>query len=161
MAFLLTIKFIYLKSFLLKTFILKTDYLYYINTSKKIQTTLPLYSLKEILKFFWKNTLRKVQFLTQYYVRNENIWGDGFLFDFLQKKTADLWVRQFVIFTGFLFSERLIFDLIVRIYLDTLIWPLHYFSIFETTNVSEMLLNVLFQYVSLFIFRCSFYAIYF
>ena len=25
-----------------------------------------------------------------YYVRNEYIWQDGFLFDFLQKKTADL-----------------------------------------------------------------------
>jgi hypothetical protein len=26
-----------------------------------------------------------------YYTRSENIWNDGFIFDFLQKKTADAW----------------------------------------------------------------------
>lgn len=29
-------------------------------------------------------------FLNLYYLRNENIWVDGFLLDFLQKKSTDL-----------------------------------------------------------------------
>ena len=77
------------------------------------------------------------------------MWQDGFLFDFLQKKTADAWVRRFVIYTGFLFSERLVFDSVVRVYLDNLIWPGHDKSIFETSNVSEMLTSLIFLLLTL------------
>ena len=66
-------------------------------------------------------SIYKSSFLQTYYARSENVWNDGFLFDFLQKKTADAWIRRFVIYTGFLFSERLVFDYVVRIYLDNLI----------------------------------------
>lgn len=111
-----------------------------------------------------KDSLNKVvtktHLLTTYYRRNENLWIDGFLFDFLQKKTADAWVRQFVIYTGFLFSERLVFDTVVRIYLDYLIWPLHKNSVFETANVSEMLVSVIFMYFSSVILFFSFYVLY-
>ena len=89
-------------------------------------------------------------FLPKYYSRNENIWVDGFLFDFLQKKSADLWIRKFVIYTGFLFSERLAFDSVVRIYLDNVLWPLHYFGSLEANNVLEMLLINIFFYFLLF-----------
>lgn len=109
------------------------------------------------VRFFWDKTLNKFNFLTEYYLRNENIWVDGFLFDFLQKKTADLWTRQFIIYTGFLFSERLVFDSIVRLYVDTIIWPFHKNSIFETSNVSEMLVSVLFLYLTLFLLIVSSY----
>jgi len=98
----------------------------------------------------WDNFIQKSSFITVYYSRNENMWGDGFLFDFLQKKTADAWVRRFVIYTGFLFSERLVFDSVVRLYLDNLIWPGHSNSIFEVSNVSEMLSSTIFVLVSLF-----------
>ena len=67
------------------------------------------------------NLLTQTNFIEKYYIRNEYIWQDGFLFDFLQKKTADLWVRQFVIYTGFIFSERFMFENVVRLYLDYLI----------------------------------------
>jgi hypothetical protein len=97
----------------------------------------------------WDKLLAKSLFLTTFYTRNENLWQDGFLFDFLQKKTADAWVRRFVIYTGFLFSERLVFDSVVRIYLDNLIWPGHNKSIFETSNVSEMLTSIIFLLVTL------------
>ena len=89
-------------------------------------------------------------FLPKYYSRNENIWVDGFLFDFLQKKSADLWIRKFVIYTGFLFSERLVFDSVVRVYLDNILWPLHYFGSLEANNVLEMLLINIFFYFLLF-----------
>jgi hypothetical protein len=97
----------------------------------------------------WDKLLAKSVFIPTFYTRNENIWQDGFLLDFLQKKTADAWVRRFVIYTGFLFSERLVFDSVVRIYLDNLIWPGHDKSIFETSNVSEMLTSIIFILVTL------------
>jgi hypothetical protein len=114
----------------------------------------------KVLNVFWNKTLTKINFIPQYYTRNENIWMDGFLFDFLQKKTADAWVRQFVIYTGFLFSERLVFDVIVRLYLDNIIWPAHNNSIFETSNFNEMLLSVLFLYITLFLLFFSTYIIF-
>ena len=109
-----------------------------------------IFSKNTTLSTTWDNYIIKSSFISLYYSRNENMWGDGFLFDFLQKKTADAWVRRFVIYTGFLFSERLVFDSIVRIYLDNLIWPGHANSIFEVSNVSEMLSSVIFTLLSLF-----------
>lgn len=110
-----------------------------------------LNKVRYLLKLFWINVVYSLSFLTTYYSRNELIWSDGFLFDFLQKKTADLWIRKFVIYTGFLFSERLVFESVVRVYLDNIIWPAHNFSTFETSNVSEMLLNILYLYFALFL----------
>lgn len=97
----------------------------------------------------WDGLIGRLLFVSTFYIRNENVWQDGFLFDFLQKKTADAWVRRFVIYTGFLFSERLVFDSVVRVYLDNLIWPGHNKSIFETSNVSEMLTSIIFILVTL------------
>jgi len=101
---------------------------------------------------FYPQLVSRVEFLPTYYTRNENIWVDGFLFDFLQKKTADAWVRQYVIFTGFLFSERLVFESLIRLYLDTIIWPAHNFNIFESSNTSSMLNVTIFLYFSFFVF---------
>jgi hypothetical protein len=128
----------------------------YISLLKNLIST-----LNNKFKFFasilWFNILNVFSFLDVYYRRNELLWVDGFLFDFLQKKTADLWVRKFLIFTGFLFSERLVFESVVRVYLDNLIWPAHYNSFFETSNVSEMLLVMLYLYFSLFILLFAYY----
>ena len=78
------------------------------------------------------------------------MWLDGFLFDFLQKKTADMWIRKFVIYTGFLFSERLVFDTIIKIYIDYFVWYTHRISIFEVSNVFEMLTNLIYTAITLF-----------
>ena len=59
--------------------------------------------------------------------------------DFLQKKVADNWVRRFLIRSAYLFSERLVFDKIVRFYLDLIIWPSHTLFIFEFNNVANVL----------------------
>jgi hypothetical protein len=40
----------------------------------------------------------------------------------------------------------MVFDQVVRIYMDNLIWPLHYIGSLETHNVSEMLSVVLFLF---------------
>lgn len=91
-----------------------------------------------------KYLVKKFFFLQIYYLRSENIWLDGFLFDFLQKKTIDLWLRQYVILTGFLFSEKLVFDFVIRLYIDFFVNQLAYYNIFESVNVSAMLNITLF-----------------
>ena len=93
----------------------------------------------------------RIKFIPQYYHRSENIWNDGFLFDFLQKKTVDAWVRQYVIYTGFLFSERVVFEFVVRMYNDFIIWPLHNVSLFESNNASSMLNTLIFTFYFIFI----------
>ena len=94
--------------------------------------------------------LENTEFLTTFYRRNDLIWVDGFLLDFLQKKSADIWLRKFVIYSGFLFSERLVFEHVVRVYLINIIWPLHYIGFFDTNNTSEMMSILVFFYFFLF-----------
>ena len=120
-----------------------------------------LFLIKFTLKELQSNLISVTKFLPKYYLRNELIWVDGFLFDFLQKKSADLWIRKFVIYTGFLFSERLVFDYVVKIYLDNIIWPLHYSSIFESNNVLEILTINIFFYFFLFSVFILFFFIFF
>lgn len=112
---------------------------------------LNLYKTYYLLKLMWVKLTQSLSFITTYYNRNELVWSDGFLLDFLQKKTVDLWIRKFVIYTGFLFSERLVFEAVVRVYLDNMIWPLHNLSTFESSSVSEMLLNIIYLYFLLFL----------
>ena len=117
-----------------------------INSYLLFYITLIKLFFKNFNEYFFKNTY----FLEKYYVRNEYIWQDGFLFDFLQKKVVDLWVRQFVIYTGFLFSERYIFENLVYVYLKFLIWPAHFYSLFDTSNVSDILTTVFYTFILLF-----------
>ena len=103
-----------------------------------------LYSrLFKLLEFIKLDVLVKSSFITIFYKRNELIWNDGLIIDFLQKKSADLFIRKFVIFTGFIFSERFVFEIVIKIYLDNLVWPSHKVSIFESANVSETLSFIL------------------
>lgn len=114
--------------------------------------------LSTLVFFMWRNYLSNFNFLYTYYLRNENIWNDGFLFDFLQKKTIDSWVRSYVIYTGFLFSERVVFEFIIRVYNDFIVWPLHNIFIYEPTNTSSMLNIILFIYFTLFIILVILYT---
>jgi len=102
------------------------------------------YYIKKPILSLWEKTNLTSQKLNLYYLRTEHLWLDGFLFDFLQKKTADIWVRKFVIYTGFIFSERLVFDAVVKLYMDYFIWYTHKFSIFEVSNVFEMLSTIIY-----------------
>ena len=124
-----------------KKYIVNLNYFYNYNLFISVQLTL-INIIYIIINY--------LSFLPKYYSRNELIWVDGFLFDFLQKKSVDKWIRKFVIYTGFIFSERLVFDYVVRIYIDNIIWPLHYISMFEPSNVIEMLNMTIFIYFGLF-----------
>jgi len=105
---------------------------------------------KNVWLSLWIKTNLTFKQINTYYIRNEHLWVDGFLFDFLQKKTADIWVRKFVIYTGFIFSERLVFDTIVKLYIDYLLWYTHKLNVFEVSNVFEMLTTIIYLSVTLF-----------
>ena len=116
------------------------------------------YNISTNLKYL---LIKNLKFLPVYYKRNELLWVDGFIIDFLQKKSIDIFIRKFIIYTGFIFSERLVFDHVVRLYLDNVIWPLHYISMFEFNNVREILSIILFFYFNIFILIFLFFIILF
>jgi len=88
-------------------------------------------------------------FLKQYYRLNDLIWQDGFLIDFLQKKVVDRWIRGFVIYSGYLFNERFVFDKVVRFYIDYVIWPGYSVSIYEFQSVTNTITITLFILIML------------
>ena len=79
-------------------------------------------------------------FLKNYYILNDLIWQDGFLIDFLQKKIIDKWIRKFLIYSAYLFNERVVFDYVVRFYIDLVIWPSYRINMYEFNNVSSTIL---------------------
>lgn len=60
-------------------------------------------------------------------------------------------MRKFLIYTGFLFSERLVFEYVVRIYTDYLVLPTTKYFYLELPNVSSVLSITLFAYNFVFI----------
>jgi len=107
---------------------------------------------------FVERLLSDLIFLKRYYRLNDLIWQDGMLIDFLQKKVVDRWVRTFVIYSGYLFNERVVFDFVVRFYIDYIIWPTYRTSIYEFNNVAATLSWTLFLMI-LFFFVFSLYYI--
>jgi hypothetical protein len=97
------------------------------------------------------NFIESFYFIRSYYILNDVIWQDGFLIDFLQKKIIDKWVRKFVIFSGYLFNERLVFDYVVRFYIDLVIWPGYRINIYEFNNVASVLLITVFLLLIIFL----------
>jgi hypothetical protein len=97
------------------------------------------------------NFIESFLFLRNYYILNDLIWQDGFLIDFLQKKVIDKWIRKFLIYSAYLFNERLVFDYVVRFYIDLIIWPTYRTNIYEFNNVASTLLITLFLLIILFL----------
>lgn len=94
--------------------------------------------------------LNKSNFLTNYYLLNEFFWQEGLLIDFLQKKTINNWIQKFCIYASYLFNERLVFDKLIKFYLELIIWPFQNFFIFEFNNVSNLFFIIIFLFFSLF-----------
>lgn len=110
------------------------------------------------LKFDIINSfLYKSRFIGNYYLLNDLIWQEGLFLDFLQKKTIDNWIKKFLIHSANLFNERLVFDKVIRFYLDLLIWPMHKIFIFEFQNVGGILFINLFIFLFSFLFFALFY----
>jgi hypothetical protein len=72
-------------------------------------------------------------------MQNERIWQEGLLIDFLQKKIADKWTRNFLITSSYLVNERLFFDWAVRFYMELVLWPGYRNRIFEFLNIGSTL----------------------
>lgn len=89
------------------------------------------------------NYVNKITFLPIYYRINDLMWQDGLLIDFLQKKVADKWIRRFLVCSSYLFSERVLFKFVVRFYIDYVVWPTTYRTVFEFSNVALMLSAIL------------------
>lgn len=107
-----------------------------------------IYTFTIINLFYLNFFLKNIKIIYNYYTLSELIWQEGFLIDFLQKKSADNWIKKFVIFSGNLFNEKLMFDNVVKFYLTTVVYPLKNFFVFELTNIS----NLIFINVFIFIF---------
>jgi len=100
------------------------------------------------------NKLEKVNpIFHKYFTTNELLWQEGLYTDFLQKKIADSWIKKFLISASYLFNEKLIFDLIIKFFINCILIPFHKFSIFEFNSLA----NLLFAVISILIF---FYFIY-
>jgi hypothetical protein len=116
--------------------------------------------------FFWKTTLWNefltnflvnTFFISRYYALNDLLWQDGFLFDFLQKKFIDKWLRKFVVYSGYIYSERLLFDWVIRFYLDLIIWSGQKKNLFEFSNVGFTLTTLITLLILLFLTLTLFY----
>jgi len=100
----------------------------------KVKTNLNILCVQLLDSFFLKT-----YFIGDYYRLNDQVWQDGFLVDFLQKKFLDKWVRRFLIISSYLFNERVVFDRVIRVYADLIIWTGNRNNIFEFNNVSSTL----------------------
>lgn len=96
-----------------------------------------LFKANSIL-FYLNNTFTgKTSFLFVFYKKNELIWQEGLLIDFLQKKSFDVWTKKFLIYSSYLFNERLIFDKIVKFFINLVILPFQKIFIFELNSVAN------------------------
>jgi hypothetical protein len=115
------------------------------------------FNIRCLNKEYLNNFLIKAYFLPNYYIYNELIWQEGLLIDFLQKKITDNWVKKFLIFSAYLFSERLIYDKVIRFYLTLIIWPMHKLFVFEFNNVANTLFITVFFFLFFFLIFFFFY----
>lgn len=127
----------------------------YQTSSTSISYYINYITVSQVTRIFWWKLLVEsftdsFWFLKRFYRINDLMWQDGFLFDFLQKKVVDRWVRTFVIYSGYLFSERLWFDVVVRFYIDFIVWPTYKYSVYEFTSISATLVTILSLLVAVF-----------
>jgi len=62
---------------------------------------------------------------------------------FCPKKSTDKFIRKFLILSAYLFSERLIFDKLIRVYSDLIVMFSNSKSIYDFNNVANMLMSLL------------------
>lgn len=65
------------------------------------------------------------------------------MIDFVQKKSVDKFMRKFLIYSMYLFNERMLFDKIIRIYSDVILFISANKMISDFNNVASVLLVLL------------------
>ena len=102
-----------------------------------------LLRLKLLLRQSLAQLVNLFSVIPTYYRLNDLLWQDGLLIDFLQKKVVDKWIRRFLVYSSYLFSERVLFEFVVRFYIDFVVWPMQKTTPFEFTSISMTLLMIL------------------
>ena len=95
----------------------------------------------------------------KFFRQNELLLQDGLFIDFLQKQTLEVWLRQYILTTGCVFSERLLFEALIKFYFSYILWPLKNYLHFETSNVSDMLTTTFYVLCTLLTFTIFLFTI--
>lgn len=98
---------------------------------------------KSLINYYTTQALVIFSFLPSYYKINDLMWQDGLLIDFLQKKVVDKWMRRFLVYSSYLFSERVMFEFVVRFYIDFIVWPSTKHAPFDFFNVATTLIGII------------------
>lgn len=122
-----------------------------------------LFKISYIINELNINFLQKMYFLFYYYLLNDLLWQEALILDFLQKKIINNWTQKFLIISSYLFNERVIFDVIIKFFLNLFIWPLHQLFIFQINNISNLFTTIFFLWCSsvIFIIFCYFFSLLF
>jgi hypothetical protein len=110
-----------------------------------------MYSKTPIIQLYLDKFNWRTNFLKTYYQRNDLIWQEGLLTDFLQKKVFDKWLRRFVIHSANILSEKFMFDKLIKVYGDLVIWPGTQNFIFEFSNIASLFIALLLPFILLFL----------
>jgi len=78
-------------------------------------------------------------FLKKWYKLSDLIWQEGFLIDFTQKKIADKWIRKFLTHSSYLFNERILFDFVIKMYINFITGSLITNTWYETKQLSSFI----------------------
>jgi len=102
----------------------------------------------------------QVNSLSRFFSQNELLLQDGFIIDFLQKQTLELWLRQYVLSTGSVFSERLVFETITKFFFKYLLWPTKTRVYFEAVSVSDLLLITFYSLLTVLLLSISLFLLF-
>lgn len=123
------------------------------------KTNIFIFNIKKLNISMRFSFLKNIFFVNRYFKLNDLIWQEGFLLDFLQKKSTDLWLRKFLIYSSYLFNERYLFDKITRFFINFFITPAHKIFLFEVNNISNLLFLNIFFFLLFFFILISFFLI--
>jgi len=98
--------------------------------------------------------------LRGFFQQTELLLQDGLFIDFLQKQSLELWLRQFILATGCIFSERLVFETLIKFFFTHLLWPIKLRLNFETANTSDLLVTTFYFLLTLFLLLVSIFLFY-
>ena len=104
-------------------------------------------SIYELNNYF----LSYMYILNKFFYINDLFWQEGLFFDFLQKKIIDNWLKKFIIHSANLSNERLVFDKIIKFFLNLIIWPMHKIFIFDFNNIGNILFILIYLFILFFL----------
>ena len=107
---------------------------------------------QRVVRATLNSAVLKFSFLPKFYKYTDLIWQDGLIIDFLQKKFADRFIRTFLIYSSYLFSERVLFDFVTRFYIDAIVWPTTKVSALEAPSVASLFAVTLLLFLSVVFF---------